>query len=228
MREPLPLSETERAEDDYWVRLYGPFEAFDLEGAVAFFAGFDRPWWVVGGWAIEAFTGAPREHEDIDVSLLACDVPALRAFVGDRWHLWTVADGALRPMTARHPDLPAPDAQIWVRRDAGSPWVMDVPVTPNADGLWQNKKLADHVAPLDEVTWRDDAGVRYLNPEIVLMFKARLDRTEDRRDRDRALPLLDDGQRAWLADAVGTLFPDHDWLPQIRGTTGSPGSSDRA
>ena len=41
------------------------------------------------------------------------------------------------------------------------------------DGLWQNKRLPDHVAPLDEVTWVTDEGVRVLNPEIVLLFKAR-------------------------------------------------------
>ena len=56
-----------------------------------FFDGFERPWWVVGGWAIEAFTGAPRGHEDVDVSILVCDIPALREHVGERWQLWNIA-----------------------------------------------------------------------------------------------------------------------------------------
>jgi hypothetical protein len=215
VREPLERSDEEQAEDHYWERLYGPFDALDLDGARAFFEGFDRPWWLVGGWAVEAFTGAPREHEDIDVSLLACDVPALREFVGDRWHLWTIADGRLGPMTAQYPDLPAPDAQIWVRREATSPWVMDVPVTPDVEGLWQNKRLPDHVAALDEVTWLTDDGVRVLDPEIVLLFKARLDRTKDRRDLARALPLLTEDQRTWLRDGVRRLWPEHPWLPLL-------------
>jgi hypothetical protein len=167
---------------------------------------------LVGGWAIEAFTGAEREHDDIDVSMLACDVPALRAFVGDRWHLWTIEDGALRPMTERHPDLPSPESQIWVRRDAASPWVIDLPLTPDADGRWRNKKLPDHVAPLDEVTWVTADGVRVLDPEIVLMYKARLDRTKDRRDLAVTWPLLRDEQRAWLLETIETLFPGHPWL----------------
>jgi hypothetical protein len=215
VREPLERSAEEEAEDLHWERLYGPFDALDLEGARAFFDGFDRPWWLVGGWAVEAFTGAPREHDDIDVSLLACDVPALREFVGDRWHLWTIVDGRLGPMTDQYPDLPAPDAQIWVRREATSPWVMDVPVTPDVDGLWQNKKQLEHVAPLDDVTWLTGDGVRVLNPEIVLLFKARLDRTKDRRDLTRTLPLLTSEQRAWLHDGVRRLWPEHPWLPQL-------------
>ncbi len=215
MREPLELSPEERAEDELWNRLYGPFDAFDLDGAVEFFAGFDRPWWLVGGWAIEAFTGAPREHEDIDVSILACDAPALREHVGDRWHLWSNVSGQIRPMIDRWPDLPEPDAQIWVRRDAFSPWVMDLPVTPDVDGLWQNKKVPEHVAALDDVTWSTGDGVRVLNPEIVLLFKARLDRTKDRRDLARTLPLLTDGQRTWLGDQVSGLWPEHAWLDRI-------------
>jgi hypothetical protein len=39
---------------------------------------------VVGGWAIEAATGFRREHEDTDISILACDVPALITHVADR------------------------------------------------------------------------------------------------------------------------------------------------
>lgn len=212
MREPLPQSDAERAEDEYWERLYGPWESFDLDRAREFFDGFDRPWWLVGGWAIEAFTGAPREHEDIDVSILACDAPALRDFVGDRWQLWTITDGALRPLTDRWPDLPAPDCQIWVRRDASSPWVMDMPLTPDVEGRWQNKKLPEQVLDLDDATWVGDDGVRALNPEIVLLFKARLDRLKDRRDRDRTLPLLDHEQRARLRDSIEKLFPEHAWL----------------
>ncbi len=212
MREPLERSAEEQAEDRHWERLYGRFEALDLVGVRAFFEGFARPWWLVGGWAMEAFTGAPREHDDIDVSLLACDVPALREFVGDRWHLWTIVDGRLGPMTAQHPDLPSPDAQIWVRRDASAPWVIDVPVTPDIGGLWQNKRLPDHVVPLDDVTWTTGDGVRVLDPEIVLLFKARIDRTKDRHDLARALPLLSPEQRTWLTDGVRRLWPEHPWL----------------
>jgi hypothetical protein len=215
VREPLPLSPEERAEDEHWNALYGRFEPLGVPGVVDFFEGFGRPWWLVGGWALEAFSGAPREHEDVDVSMLACDVPAFREFVGDRWHLWTVTAGALRPLNDRWPDLPAPDCQVWVRRDSASPWVMDVPITPDVDGRWQNKRQPDHVAQVGEVTWVTDDGVRVLNPEIVLLFKARLDRTKDRRDLARALPLLSDRQRTWLCQQVQGLWPDHPWLEQL-------------
>ncbi len=211
-REPLRRTEAEAAEDLYWERLYGPWDCLDPARMRAFFDGFDRPWWVVGGWAVEAFTGVPREHEDIDVSILTCDVPALRAHVGDSWQLWNIADGALRPLTDRWPDVQHPESQIWVRRSATSPWVFDLPLTPDRDGLWSNKRLPDHVAPVEEVTWVADDGIRYLNPEIVLAYKSRLGRLKDNGDFERAWPVMDERARAWLRETVTALHPDHAWL----------------
>ena len=214
-REPLMRSVAEEAEDDYWERLYGQYDCLDPAGMAAFFDGFERPWWVVGGWAIEAFTGAPREHEDVDVSILGCDVPALREHVGESWQLWNIADGALRPLTDHWPDVMHPESQIWGRRDAASPWAFDLPLTPDRDGLWTNKRLPDHVAPVEDVTWVAADGIRYLNPEIVLLYKSRLERVKDARDLDRTWPLLDEPARAWLREKVARLHPDHAWLERM-------------
>ena len=60
-----------------------------------------------------------------------------------------------------------------------------------------------------------DDGIRYLNPEIVLLYKARLERAKDRRDLDRTWPLLDADQRSWLRDAVRRMEPEHAWLPDL-------------
>ena len=226
MREPLDFTPEELAEEHAFHALFGPWASFDVDGVRDFFDGFDRPWWLVGGWAIEAFTGAEREHEDVDVSMLACDVPAFREFVGDRWHLWTNLGGTLRPLNQRWPDLPHPECQIWVRRDSGSPWVMDMPISPDVDGQWRSKRMPEHVAPLDEVTWVADDGIRVANVEIVLLHKALPDRRKDRRDLDRALPLLDDRQRTWLRESIATLYPGHSWLDLIGTETGAATSDE--
>jgi hypothetical protein len=37
-------------------------------------AGYDGPWWIGGGWAIDLFVGSsPREHDDVDVVVLRRD-----------------------------------------------------------------------------------------------------------------------------------------------------------
>ena len=43
------------------------------------FAGYDRPWWIAGGWAIDMFLGRKtREHGDVDVALLRSDWAAVQ------------------------------------------------------------------------------------------------------------------------------------------------------
>jgi hypothetical protein len=90
-----------------------------------------------------------------------------------------------------------------------------MPLSPDVDGLWQSKRIPEHVAPLEEVTWMSRDGVRVANVEIVLLHKVASDRRKDRRDLSHALPLLDERQRTWLRDSIAALYPGHAWLDLI-------------
>jgi hypothetical protein len=215
VREPLIRSDADRAEDETFFRWYGEWAPFDPPRLAEFMAGYPRPWWIVGGWSIEAFTGVPREHEDVDLSILACDVPALREHVGDEWCLWSNHGGTLRPLSERFPDVLDVQSQIWVRRSAHEPWVIDLPITPDRDGMWTNKRMPEHVLPLDDATWVADDGLRYLRPEITLLYKAVHRRPKDDRDLRVTWPLLAAEARVWLRGSVGALYPDHPWLALI-------------
>lgn len=205
----------EDPEDAEFFRWYGTWSPLDPRGVAELMAGFSRPWWLVGGWSIEAFTGSRREHEDVDLSILARDVPAFRAHLGDAWTPWSNDGGTFRPLSDRFPGVFHDECQIWLRRDSRSPWVVDVPITPDRDGLWASKRWSEHVVPLEEATWVAEDGLRYLNPEITLHFKARLDRPKDQRDLEVTLPLLSTGQREWLAGALRATEPGHAWLDRL-------------
>lgn len=208
--------EGEDAEEAEFVRWYGAWAPLDPAGVAELMAGFDRPWWLVGGWAIEAFTGVAREHEDVDLSLLACDLPAFRAHLGRDWTPWSNHGGTLRPLSDRFPEPLDVESQVWLRRDAAAPWAVDLPITPDRGGLWTNKRWADHVAPVDDVTWVADDGIRYLAPEVVLLYKAALARPKDHRDLEVTWPLLDADQRSWLLAGLEATVPGHPWVARLR------------
>ena len=214
-RVPLGRTPDEQAEEEAFLALYGAWAPMEPAAFAKEMAGFDRPWWVVGGWAIEAATGYRREHEDTDVSVLTCDVPAFVEFMMGRWHVWNNVGGVLHPLGERWPTVDDPRSQLWLRADASSPWIVDIPLTPDIDGLWSNKVLAKHVAPVDEVTWVADDGIRYLLPEIVLVYKARRRRAKDEPDFEATLPLLNDQRREWMREALKSLNPDHPWLGRL-------------
>lgn len=88
-RVQLTRTPEEQAEEDEFLAPYGEWAPMSRAEFAAEMQGFDRPWWVVGGWAIEAATGFRREHEDLDVSMLTCDEPRsqlwLRGCAKDPW-----------------------------------------------------------------------------------------------------------------------------------------------
>lgn len=199
------------SEEAAFQRRYGPWLAWTPEQAVELLAGWDRPWWVVGGHAIDAFTGTQRKHEDLDLGIMRAHVPDLRTYLGDEWHCWAAGSGSLRPLTAEDPELPEWSDQCWLRRHAWSPWVMDVITNPDVDGGWVFRHDPQVVLGLEDVVWNLD-GIRYQQPQIVLAFKARTHRPKDTRDLERAWPLMDGAQRAWLRSTVARLYPGHPWL----------------
>jgi hypothetical protein len=199
---------------DDLVRWYGDWAPLDPGTITAFMDGFDRPWWIVGGWSIEAFTGVSRPHEDMDISILSSDAPAFREFLGDRWTAWNIDEDWLRPFNHRFPEV-RPDSQVWIRRNAQSPWVLDVPFTPDTDGRWSNKRHLAHTEHLEDVTWTAPDGLRYARPEVTLMFKAAQQREKDRIDADVALPMLDEPARRWLRDTIARIDPDHEWARNL-------------
>lgn len=192
-------------------RWYGGWAPLDPTSIAQFMDGFDRPWWIVGGWSIEVFTGVSRDHEDMDISILSSDAEAFRLFLGDRWTPWNVDDSWFRPFDDRFTDV-RPDSGVWVRRDAHSPWILDVPLTPDTDGRWTNKRDLTHSEDLDDVTWVAPDRLRYARPEVTLMFKAAQVRAKDQRDAEVTLPRLDARARRWLRDTAARLDPDHPWV----------------
>ncbi len=189
---------------------YGPWAAYTPPQAKDVFDATGLTWWVAGGWAIEAFTRVSRDHEDIDVSMWRRDVRALVEVFRSRFHVWAAAEGSLCPLYDERLDVPENADQVWIREHALSPWRADVLLNPDRDGRWVSRRDREFDAPLDEVTWEHE-GIRYLNPEIVLAFKAKHSRPKDQRDLEATLPLLDSRARAWLADYLARKEPEHAW-----------------
>jgi hypothetical protein len=210
--ERLVRTAAEEAEEDAFLRLYGAWDPLTPVQVADLLRAFDRPWWIVGGWAVEAASGRRREHEDVAVSMLACDVPALYHHLKADWHVWNNNGGVLHPLTDERPEPSEPVNQLWVRKDATSPWVMDVILIGDRDGQWVSRREPTHVAPVEDVTWVHSDGVRYQRPEIVLLHKAEKARPKDERDLRAAWPHLDEAARRWLLETLARLYPQHAWL----------------
>jgi len=201
-------------------RLFGPWAPYDPPAVAHLFAEAAFPWWIGGGWAVEAVTGNCREHEDIDVVVLRRDLPQVRGHLAG-FHLWSAHRGTLAPLLPGT-DLPPDHEQLWVRRDAYSPWVLDVLLTPAEGEDWLYKRDHRLRRPLAEVGFVATDGLRYLRPDVVLLFKARLARAKDAADFDTLLRWLDAEAKSWLATALDLTEPGHPWIDRLREPPAAP------
>jgi hypothetical protein len=171
------IAATWRLTEDEFQSLYGPWESFGPGQIAGLLDGVRARWHIAGGRAARA-GAAPRHHEDTDVVVLADDIAAVREAMAS-WHLWENTGGTLRPVLPGIELNPACH-QLWVRRDASQPWRFEFLIDRvSTDQEWvfnrDDRVRVPWPAALHEVD-----GLTYLRPEIVLLYKARLDRPKDR------------------------------------------------
>ena len=200
-------------EDRDFYRWYGPWAPFTPKQVAERMDGVGVPWWIVGGWAVDAFTGQPREHEDVDVAFLRADLGRILEHLSGDLCVWSNLGGTLRPLR-RPEDLLDGARQLWVRPDGSSPWLMDLAMTPHDGETWISPRDERIRRPLREATIPADDGIRYLRPELVLFMKAKLARAKDETDLRAILPKLDRASAAWLHDAIDLVHPGHPWLTE--------------
>ena len=63
--------------------------------------------------------------------------------------------------------------------------------------------------PYAESYLQAENGLRYLAPEVVMLFKAKLQRPKDQQDFDTVLPALDEQQRTRLRTWLERTEPSH-------------------
>ncbi|MFD5071214.1 nucleotidyltransferase domain-containing protein [Streptomyces sp. NPDC058369] len=196
---------------------WGVWDPPPLDGAVRLLAPLRAPWWISGGYAVELAVGrAYREHADIDVLLLRRDQSeAQRVLAG--WEWWAAdPPGTLRPWCPGE-ILPAGVHDIWCRPGPDEPWRLQF-MLDDADGEdWVFRRDARVRLPLERLGRVSEGGIPYLATEVQLLYKSKSRRPKDEQDFEAALPVLDDRQRAWLAETI-TLVEgaDHPWAARLR------------
>jgi len=179
--------------------------------------GSAAPWWIAGGYAIDAFLHEHerRPHDDVDVGLLAADQHEVRAALAS-WEAWCAdPPGTLRPWR-RGETLAEPVHDVWLRPGEGEPWRLAFVLDTHDADTWVYRRDPRVRRPLHDLVWQED-GVPYLVPEVQLLFKSKTLRTKDEQDFEASLPALDDGQRDWLRAALELAHPGHPWLERLSG-----------
>ena len=190
--------------------LWGEWDlSFRPADAVAWFDGWSGPWAIAGGWAIELFVGrAVRAHHDLDVAVARTDAPALHDQLTG-WELYFPSPGGFTLWSAGQP-LPSDQFQLWCQRDGK--WTHEILFEDIRDGVLHYRRDPSVTLPVDEAIQRTDDGIRYIAPQLQLLYKSTRVTQRNEIDFAAAVPLLTDAERAWLATHVRRLSPSDPWL----------------
>ena len=207
----------------------------------ALFSTYPRPWCLAGGWAVDAWLDAEtREHGDIDIVVFEPDQPAMFEHLEPGWDLvahdanlvgvytepWDGEPLALPAHLHCRPRSPGrADLMQWITppfksmKDGND---LEVVVNELPGGEWLLHSEPRITVPLAEAIRASPWGLPTLGPEYLVFYKATAyvgdphikPRPRDETDSQAILPLLSDGQRSWLRDAVGRV-PHHEWAAAL-------------
>jgi len=173
-------------------------------------------WWVAGGWAVDLFLEqVTRVHEDLDVGVLRHDVPALREALPG-WQFFEAKDGQLTELgiDAR----PRADVHsLWYRRGGSSTWQLEIMLEAVNGEEWVYRREPRVRRSFADIFRRSQCGLRYLAPEVQLLYKSKSPRPRDNADFRSAMPRLSEFARGWLREALVTASPGHAWVAEIDG-----------
>ncbi len=199
----------------WWRTFYG-FRP--LESVLDTLASFDHPWFFSSGWAIDLFLSrVTRVHHDIDVVVPRSAIWPLKSHLeAQGWELVLPLDGKLEPWPPESHQEPG--IQIHAHKDGK---VLDILLTEMDHETWHYRRDPRITAPIDQACLRSEAGLPYLAPEMILLFKSKntsfphAPRPQDEGDFKNVLPNLSTSQREWLRDALLETDPQHGWLERL-------------
>ena len=183
-----------------------------METAAALMREFPGLWGLAGGWAIDLFLGrATRPHADVDVAVFRQDQLRLREYLAG-WTLEVADAGTLAPW-AEGEWLAPPRHELHARSAGGDR--IEFLLNERTEREWVYRRDPAVRLPIEETFMRTEAGVPFLCPEVVLLYKSKSPRPADEADCRAAAGSLGPERRRWLRRALEATHPGHPWLGRI-------------
>ena len=191
------------------------WEPLTVEQVSELLKGVTVPWWIAGGWALDLFMGRQtRAHDDIEIAVYREDLDALRRHLAG-WEIFIAEAGTFTPLRADE-RLRAESHELWAREGGHDTWQLEILIEERRGDRWvyrRNDGIGVHWMDIGHTT---ADGIRYIRPEIQLLYKSKQARPQDESDLITVLPRLNAAQRGFLAAGLSLVAPDHRWLARLK------------
>ncbi|WP_425964846.1 hypothetical protein [Rhizobium nepotum] len=91
-------------------------------------------------------------------------------------------------------------------------WRADMMIERGTAETWIYKRDPEFRLRRAAAVRKNSAGIPYLAPALVLLFKAKYRRKKDEENLRAVLPRLETQEKEALHNWLGTLHPGHEWI----------------
>ncbi|MED3552554.1 nucleotidyltransferase domain-containing protein [Cytobacillus praedii] len=170
---------------------------------------FDKAWFIAGGWAIDLYIGKEtREHKDIEIAVFRKDHLYLKDYLRE-WEFNKVIKGHFHTWGSEFLELPVHEIHASNMLNGDK---IEILLNETKDNDWIFRRDSRISYPLNSVWSFTKKGIPYLNPEIVLLYKAKNTREKDHQDFMTIKDYLDNEKKKWLRYVLELHEPEHKWL----------------
>lgn len=172
---------------------------------------FERPWFIAGGWAVDLFLGEiTRPHDDLEIAVFRPDQIELQKHLRG----WTLrkAENAHLKIWKQDEFLNLPVHEIHCFKGDSA---LEVLLNERDEKHWIYRRDRRITKPLSESYVTHASGVKFLRPEIVLLYKSKNPRPKDETDFENLAPRLGANEIVWLRNALRIGDAKNAWLPKL-------------
>ncbi len=175
---------------------------------------FKPSWFVAGGWAIDLFLEKEtRSHQDIEIAIFRKDQIALQDYF-DGWLLQKIVNGESL-IWHRNEWLTLPAHEIHCFNETVQPPQIEILLNESNETEWLYRRNQKIRRSLFKIQLESSAGIKFLCPEVVLLYKSKNPRAKDEQDFQAVVKRLDAEQKEWLKDAIKICNSEHCWLRSL-------------
>lgn len=176
--------------------------------------GFEADWCVAGGWAIDLFLGIEtRPHQDIEIAIFRRDQLALQKYLRG-WHLQKVEKRAFSDWN-KDEFLELPVFEIHCFNEKNDLPRFEVLLNETNGKEWIFRRNEIVTKPLSKLYSESNSGIKFLRPEVVLLYKSKNPREKDEQDFQAAANYLDFESKEWLRNALSICYSEHHWQQRL-------------
>jgi len=175
---------------------------------------FQSDWFIAGGWAVDLYLGKiSRPHVDIEIAIFRRDQIALQNYLNG-W-LLQKAENAMLSTWSQDEFLELPVHEIHCFLETSKPQNFEVLLNERNDNEWIYRRNGRVTKSLTVIHLTTDSGIKFLRPEIVLLYKSKNPRAKDEQDFESVVKRLDTESQKWLGNALAICDSKHYWLQKL-------------